>query len=371
MPEIRKRNVFYFFLGTTAELIRIAPVIKELRARKAEYKLIFSGQTHILTEQLAGYLGPVVPDIQFKEKIPKYSVISFAIWMVFAFFQALYTFGREKFIKKNCFICLVIYGDPVTTTIGAIVAKLYGIKIVHLESGDLSGNLLEPFPEEICRNINIRLADILFPPSKWALDNLRYLDKPKINTHYNTLADTFWWFMERKPKIQNTLDNTKYYVLIMHRQEHVVFGKSDARNTLRYVIENTASDISCVLFNHPLTVDIIKSLKINDRNNGKKILVIPPVSYSEFLSIISRAEYIVTDGATNQFEAYLLGKPCLLLRNYTEQIEGLNKNVILSMGKRKIIKEFLRNYRKYRYGETRPNIRPSKIIANYLLKIFN
>jgi UDP-N-acetylglucosamine 2-epimerase (non-hydrolysing) len=367
MPEKNNIKVFYFFLGTTAELIRIAPIIKELRAQKGEYKLIFSGQTKILTEQVADYLGVIKPDIQFKEKIPEYSVVSFVIWMVFTFLQAIYTFGKEKYFVKKGSLYLIVYGDPVTTTIGAIVAKLYGIKIVHLESGDLSGHLLEPFPEEICRNINIRLADILFPPSQWALNNLSIINKPKINTHYNTLADTFWWFMKRMPMIRNELAYTKYYVLIMHRQEHVVFGKREARNTLKYVIENGGKNITCVLFNHPLTVNIIKSLKLEDKNAGKKIIVIPPVSYSEFLSIISNAEYIVTDGATNQFEAYLLGKPCLLLRNYTEQIEGLNKNIILSKGNRRVIIKFIHNYKRYRFRKTKPTISPSKIIVNYLL----
>ncbi len=368
MIKNQNNKIFYFFLGTTAELIRIAPVIKELIKRKAAYKLIFSGQTKIRTEQVVEYLGPIKPDIQFKEKIQKYSIISFAIWMVTTFIQALFTFGKIAFFKKRDSIYLIIYGDPVTTTIGAIVAKFYGITIVHLESGDFSGNLLEPFPEEICRNINVRMADILFPPGRWALNNLKKFKKPKIDTHTNLLADTFWWFFKRMPKIRKELIHKKYYVLIMHRQEHVVFGKKETRNILKYVIDNAGKDLTCVLFNHPLTVAIIKSLHLEDNGADRNIIVIPPVSYREFLRIINDSEFIVTDGATNQFEAYLLGKPCLLLRKYTEQIEGLDKNILLSKGNRQVIKKFVSNYKKYISKKIKPMVKASKIIVNYLLE---
>jgi UDP-N-acetylglucosamine 2-epimerase (non-hydrolysing) len=65
-----------------------------------------------------------------------------------------------------------VHGDTVTSTIGACLAKLLGLVLVHVEAGYFSRNFLEPFPEEICKNINSYLADIMFAPTDWALKNL-------------------------------------------------------------------------------------------------------------------------------------------------------------------------------------------------------
>ncbi len=361
---IKNKRIYYFFIGTTAELIRIAPIIKELKKRKIIFKLIDSGQTNIQYNEVEKYCS-IKPDIRFKEKVRKYGLLYFAIWVVRTFISCFIVFGKEfkGDNKKN--IYFVIYGDPVTTSIGAIVAKFYGVKIVHIESGDLSFNLLEPFPEEICRNINIHLADILFPPSKWAMNNLKNLNKPKINTFYNTLADSFWWFMNRLIKKKHEVYGIKgkYYILIMHRQEHVFFGKNWTRNTLKFVIENSNPKLTCVLFYNPLTMHIINSLGLK---KDTRIKIIPQVSYVNFLDLVNNSEYIATDGATNQYEAYLLGKPCVLLRNHTEQIEGLGKNVILYKSNKRRLKNFLKNYKTISSSPITPRIKASKIIIDSL-----
>ena len=135
-------KIFYFFIGTTAELLRVAPIIKILIKRKINYKLILTGQTKVRVEEVVEFVGPIKPYITFREKVSKYSPFLFLVWTVKTFFEG-YLFLRnefEKINKKNVFF--VICGDPVSTSIGAILAKLNGLTVVHIESGDLSGNLL-------------------------------------------------------------------------------------------------------------------------------------------------------------------------------------------------------------------------------------
>lgn len=360
-------KLFYFFIGTTAELLRIAPIIKLLKARKIRYKLILSGQTKVKVEELYDYLGPVKPPVIFKEKVSKYSPALFFVWAVKTFFEG-YAYLRNEFKNTNKeSVFFVICGDPVSTSIGAILAKLNGLAVVHIESGDLSGNIIEPFPEEICRHINLYLADILFPPSTWAKNNLKSFKKPKINTFYNSVLESFYFFNKTKVR-KNLIPKEKYYVLILHRQEHVLFKKKWSQNTLSLVIKNADPKLLCVIFNHPLTVGLIKSSGINVHDN-KKIKIMPIVSYPEFLNLVKNSEFIATDGASNQFEAYLMGKPCLILRNFTEQIEGLKKNVVLYDNNDDRLTNFLRNYKKYKAKPVITDIKPSKIIVDYLLKL--
>lgn len=355
----------YFFIGTTAELIRIAPIIKGLKKRKIEYKLITSGQVRINFEDLKGYIGDLRADIAFKEKEKKSSAFRFCLWAARTFFAALFKLGKEFRRIDKSKVYFVICGDPVSTSIGAIVAFLYGLRIIHLESGDLSFNLLEPFPEEICRNINLRLADILFPPGNWAYNNLKSFNKIKVNTFYNTSLECFMWAINRSVTITKELKNKKYYILILHRQEHVIFRKNWSKLALSRVLEHADPNLTCVLFNYATTVEIVRSIGIK----SKKILIMPPVSYPEFLSMVKNSEFIATDGATNQYEAYLIGKPCLILRDYTEQIEGLNKNIVLYKSSEEILKKFMSNYASLTNKSITTKIKPSKIIINSLIEL--
>jgi len=46
----------YFFIGTTAELIKIAPIIRELEKRKKSFTIIDSGQNKTRFEDLNGFI---------------------------------------------------------------------------------------------------------------------------------------------------------------------------------------------------------------------------------------------------------------------------------------------------------------------------
>ncbi len=364
-----KNRKIYFFIGTTAELIRIAPIIREFKKRQIKFKIITSGQVEVLFKDLSGFVPITKADIAFRQKVNRSSLFHFAIWAIRTFFVSLIKLRKEfsGLNKDNSYF--IICGDPVTTSIGAIVAYLYGLKIVHIESGDMSSNLLEPFPEEICRNINVRLADILFPPGKWAENNLKSINKTKINTYHNTMVEGFWWFMKNKVKGRKELKGKKYYLLILHRQEHVLFGKNWSKTTLELVIKNANPSLACVLFNHPLTKEIIESLRFSPKIKKKNLVLMPPVSYPEFLKLMRDSEFIATDGATNQLEAYLMGKPCLILRDHTEQVEGLGENVVLYKSNKNALKNFLSNYKRFR---TRPfvhKIKPSAIIVKSLMEL--
>lgn len=359
----------YFFIGTTSEFIKISPVLKELKIRKIPFKIISAGQTKIHFEDLAGYVGKIKADIVLKEKLNKASVVHFLFWAVRTLITApfiLYEEFRGKTMANTYFI---IFGDPVASTIGAIIAKLFNLTLVHIESGDLSFNLLEPFPEELCRNINIRLANMLFAPTAWAMKNLEMLKLKgrRISTTQNTIYEVCRW-AQKAGKLPALAEKyKKCYLLIMHRQEHVIFRRGWSREILELVIRNASPDLDCLIPSHPHTVKIIQSLERRlPYTMRKRIHLIPWVSYIEFIKLVEKAEFVATDGASNQQEAYYLGKPCLSLRDHTEQIEGLNENVVLCKSSASTIKNFLKNYTKYRRKPIIQKERPSKIVVDHL-----
>ncbi len=359
-----KKNI-YIFSGTTAEVIKLAPVIKEFQRRKIEFKMITSGQTRIRFEDLVGYIGKIKIFKSFPEKENKSSLLSFVKWFVNTFYLTMITLRSEfrGLNKENSYF--IVHGDTVSSLIGAVVASIYRLKIVHIESGLRSYNFFEPFPEEICRFIIIHLADILFAPNSWAKENLRNLRGTIINTEHNTVAESVRWALSSKSKI-NPIVRGKYYILTMHRQEHIVFRGEWTKGMIEFVINNSPSNLKCVLVMHHWTKNVLQKLNLS-KNIWKRVKVVERLPYIEFINLINNSQYYAGDGCSNQEEAYYMGKPYLALRNLTERIEGLDRNVLIGYDNRETIKSFLNNYEKYNYGAIYPKTSPSKIIVNYLV----
>src|SRR3990167_5940478 len=167
----------------------MAPVIRELKKRKVAFKLITSGQTEILFNEFTDYLRAISPDISFDYKRRKSSALRFALWAIKTFFVVAFSLRQEFGHQNKREIYVLVHGDTVSSLLGALIARLYGLKIVHIESGLRSYNFLEPFPEELSRYIISRLADINFCPNAWCVDNLKEARGVKINTFQNTLID--------------------------------------------------------------------------------------------------------------------------------------------------------------------------------------
>ena len=360
------KKKIYFFSGTTAEVIKLAPVIREFNKRNIGFKFITSGQTRIRFEDLVGYIGKIDIFKSFPEKENKSSILNFILWFIKTFISAIFTLRVEfkGLNKTNSYF--IIHGDTVSSLIGAITARVYGLKIVHVESGLRSFNFFEPFPEEICRFIIIHLADILFAPNSWAKSNLKNLRGGVVNTGENTIVQSVLWALSSKVPAKKLLNRKKYYILTMHRQEHVLFRSKLTRETLEYIIKNAPKNLTCVLVMHHWTNKFLHSLNIS-KTQRSKLVVVERLPYLDFMKLMKGSEYYAGDGCSNQEEAYSMGTPYLALRNLTERIEGLNDNVVISHDKKEIIKFFLKNYENYRKIRIVLKKVPSKIIVDYLM----
>ncbi len=357
---------FYFFIGTTTELIKIAPVMSQFEKIGQKYKVITSGQTAVKFDELSFLIKKGKPDIVLGEKRNKSSIFIFLIWSVLTMLKTPQLKEEFKNLdKKNTYF--IVHGDPVSSLIGAIIAKVYGLKLVHIESGLRSFNFLEPFPEEICRYIISRLADIHFCPNEWSKKNLYNVSGAKVNTIQNTMYETYL-SVPRKINGNSELNirGKKYFVLIMHRQEHVIFGKEKSKELVEFLLRNVSKNLKCIFITHATTQIFLKSTGLKFKEKG--IVFSPRLSYIDFINLIEKSEFLITDGGSNQEEAYYMGLPCLLLRNYTERIEGLGENVVLSKENTRVIKAFMKNYKKYRRHKVDIDMKPSKIVVDYLLK---
>lgn len=366
----------YFFIGTTAEFIKLAPVIKELNNRKIAFNVITSGQNVVRFDELEYFVGKVTPSYQFRQRpigIHVPVMVGFVIWTLKALGNYFLYFRHELRGRSKEDTYFIVHGDTVSSLLGGLIARFFGITLVHIESGLRSFNFLEPFPEEICRYLVSQLADIHFCPNSWSVTNLKSVGGKKINTTQNTLIESFWTSALRKsahPFVKKTLKmKSKYFVLVAHRQEHVLFGRSGTGNLLEYIFKNTKPSMKCVLVMHDISAPFIQEFR--DRMGSiftTRVIPMKLLPYTDFMHILSGAEFIVTDGGSNQEESYYMGKPCLLIRKNTERIEGLGANVELSRLDLHVVKYFLTHYIKYRRPKVQMSDSPSNIIVNYLIK---
>lgn len=366
----------YLFIGTTAELIKVAPVIKRLKDKKIDLRIVTSGQNKVNFQLLEPLIGKQTAYNSFKVKrlkIPLGIYLEFVVWIIKAFTNYLLFFRHEfKGVnKKN--ILFIVHGDTISALLGAVIAKIHGLKLVHIESGYRSFNFFEPFPEELCRYIVSKFSDILFCPNDWCLKNVKNNKGIKISTGQNTVYESCIGALKLKTNYRylNTISKDKFFLLILHRQEHMMFKKELAKKYIRILLSFANPNMKCLFVLHPLTENFLKSENMLEQiKKNQNIITVPRVPYLEFMKILSRCEFIATDGGSNQQEAYYLGKPCLLLRKYTEQIEGLDSNTTLAKDDMEIVSNFLINYKSKVSKKITLNTPPSKIVVDKILENF-
>src|SRR5688572_21167367 len=132
MKNMNKRfsKKIYFFVGTTTELIKLAPIIRELEKRKIGFKVITSGQTKVKFEELSEIIKKKNADIALGEKFNRSSVSTFIAWFFLTFIRAFSLKKEFRGLNKNNAF-LIVHGDPVSSLIGAIIAKVFGLTLVH------------------------------------------------------------------------------------------------------------------------------------------------------------------------------------------------------------------------------------------------
>lgn len=369
-----KSRKLYFFVGTTAELIKLSPVIKRLKSENREFKIVASNQNTLQFDQLKPIFGRLSADYTFI--MTRFANIR-DIYLRFAWWVAkslgnYYLYFRSEFRNfKKGEVVLVVHGDTVTALLGAVIAKLCGVELVHIESGLRSHSFLEPFPEEINRFVISWLANIHFCPNKWARDNLKGRGGLKVNTFHNTIGESTLLALEKsKMRRLKGLGKSKYFILVMHRQEHTLFNKRDTEKVIQLIAAHASKRLKCVFIMHHLTYDYLKKNKrlLASIKRNPNIILLSRLDYLSFVGLLKSSEFIATDGGSNQEEAYYLGKPCLILRNRSERIEGLGKSAVISRNDKDIIDDFIFNYKRFAVKPVKMKKSPSRIIVKYLVK---
>jgi UDP-N-acetylglucosamine 2-epimerase (non-hydrolysing) len=208
---------------------------------------------------------------------------------------------------------VLVYGDVNSTVAAALVCAKLGIKVGHVEAGLRSFD--RTMPEEINRMLTDQLADLLFTPSEDGDTNLRREGIPaeKIYRVGNVMIDSLIRLLPAAERCNGNGLPGRFALVTLHRPANVDDG-GVLRNILEALLEIN-KDLHVVFPVHPRTRQRIADFGIDAR----KLHLLDPMPYIEFLALQRRATVVITDSGGIQEETTYLGVPCLTLRNNTER----------------------------------------------------
>lgn len=360
--------MIHFVIGTRAQLFKMAPIMLQCDKLGLKWRWVYTAQHRDTIKETLDTFGLPEPDYTVVHWDTEAKTMG-KIWKWFL--KMLIALPRSKKILAgytgNKHIVLT-HGDTLTAWLAALMGRLTGTKVMHVESGLRSFNIMKPFPEEINRLITFRLSNYYACPGDWAVDNLKKYKGEKINTGENTQIDTITFGLNNADKSSYKIPNTKYVVASIHRYENIF--KEERFKEIVDRLEQVAEKFPIYMVQHPATKEQLDKLPdIKKRiTSNKNIHLLPRLEYLPFVKLIKSSEFVITDGGGNQEELYHMGKPTLLFRDETERQEGLGTTAVISKLNPEVINNFVKNYKKYQRPPTKriESKSPSVIIAKWL-----
>lgn len=314
--------------GTRPEVIKMAPVIRELRARSTQFSctVVSTGQHRDMCHPYEELFG-IRPDIDLSIMVAG-QTIDHIVGRILETFPPVLAAQRPD--------AVLVQGDTSSAFAAALAAFHAKITVGHVEAGLRTGNRLNPFPEEMNRRLIGALADLHFAPTSTSSENLlrEGIDPARILVTGNTVIDALKYLLGSTPAprdaVLDGIDPSRRIIAVTtHRRES--FGEP-LLNTLRALkaIAARFPDVEMVLpvhYNPNVRQHVFREL-----GGMERIRLVDPMPYERFIRLVNRATLVLTDSGGVQEEAPALGKPVLVLRETTERPEGVAAGVAKLVG---------------------------------------
>ena len=239
--------------------------------------------------------------------------------------------GLEPVLAELEPAMVLVYGDTNSTLAGALAARQAGIATGHVEAGMRSFD--RAMPEELNRVLTDHASDLLLCSTETAVANLeREGAAGEVHLVGDVMADVSLAFRdiaEERSEILGELgvEPGSYLVVTAHRA-----GNVDDRDRLEQLAELLAALPGPVIFPvHPRTRARLEAAGLTGGLGGVRL--VQPLGYLDFMKLARHARAILTDSGGVQKEAYLLGVPCVTLRDTTEWVETVEAgwNVLVDL----------------------------------------
>jgi UDP-N-acetylglucosamine 2-epimerase (non-hydrolysing) len=299
--------------GTRPEAVKLAPVVHALRAEGTlETRVVVTAQHREMLDQTVAAFG-IEPDVDLDLMRSGQSLPELTGRILSALSE---TFERERPD------IVLVQGDTTTVLAGALAAFYARIPVGHVEAGLRSGNLYDPFPEEVNRQIATVLATLHFAPTERARLNLLAAGVPAERIHLtgNTVIDALEYVAARLPPIE-AIDGRRTILMTAHRREN--WGEPIRRicQGVREVLE-ARPDVGVVFPMHrnPIVREPVEA----ELSGHPRVELTEPADYAAMIDLERRCYLALTDSGGLQEELPTFGKPVLVLRETTERPEAVD-----------------------------------------------
>jgi UDP-N-acetylglucosamine 2-epimerase (non-hydrolysing) len=317
-----------FIAGTRPEAIKLCPTIRYCRAHPAfEAKLCVTAQhRHLLDQVLTAF--DVRPDHDLDLMLPNQTLFQSTSRILSALAPVLEAERPDM---------VIVQGDTTTTFCGALAAFYTRAPVGHVEAGLRTGDLYEPFPEELNRVLTSRIARLHFAPTRRAAENLirEGAAAESVSVTGNTGIDAVLHICREleagrlRGADREEIDPERKLILVTaHRRESFGAGFERICRALRRLARRDDIQIVYPVHPNPNVQAPVRRL-LSDLDN---VLLIEPVEYVAFVDLMRRAHILLTDSGGIQEEGPSLGKPILVLRDKTERPEAVEAGGVKLVG---------------------------------------
>ncbi|MCX4161554.1 MULTISPECIES: non-hydrolyzing UDP-N-acetylglucosamine 2-epimerase [Paraburkholderia] len=330
--DIGRKKILVTF-GTRPEAIKMAPVVRRLRAMEhVDCEVCVTAQHRQMLDQVLD-LFAIAPDYDLDVMRPGQTLAGLSAHMLGKLGPVLEA-SRPDLV--------LVHGDTTTTFVTSLAAYYQRIPVGHVEAGLRTGNLYSPWPEEANRKLTAALAAHHFAPTETSRGNLlrEGIAPGRIVVTGNTVIDALLTVQARLDRERDLaqrlrsaftfLDETKKMILVTgHRREN--FGQG---------FEGICAALRRIAASHP-QVQIVYPVHLNPQvrepvnrllGNVRNVVLIEPQEYLQFVFLMTRAWLILTDSGGIQEEAPSLGKPVLVMRDTTERPEAVAAGTVRLVG---------------------------------------
>jgi UDP-N-acetylglucosamine 2-epimerase len=317
-------------IGARPQFVKAAPVIKAIRESNFDSILIHTGQhyDYEMSRVIFEQLNIPKPDINLDVGSGTHG------WQTGEILIRI-----EKVLLEQKVDWVLVYGDTNTTLAAALAASKLRVPLAHVEAGLRSFN--KEMPEEHNRILTDHCSDVLFCPTKAAVDNLfREGIIKDVHRVGDTMYDAVLQYQdvaERKSTILKSLGLKpgQYLLATVHRPCNA--DREDRLEPIFQALETIARrGIPIVVPMHPRTKRTMEHMDLIPH----AIQCLNPVSYMDMLVLEKNAKGIITDSGGVQKEAYWFRVPCITLRKETEWMEtvSLGWNVLVGANSYSIVR---------------------------------
>lgn len=256
----------------------------------------------------------------------------------------------NKYFVQNRPDAILVQGDTTTVLATAMASFYEHIPIGHVEAGLRTCNLASPFPEEMNRRLTDPISRWCFAPTQHSYDNLIKEGIPKKNCFItgNTVIDSLFWIRDKLLAERITHDGiakkncipkffsdkylngvSKWILVTGHRRENFGLGFENICIAIKKITDKYR-DVG-ILYPVHLNPNVQSPVK-RILSNHERIALIPPVNYENFVWLMNKCHFILSDSGGVQEEAPSLGKPVLVMRDTTERPEGIDSGTCKLVG---------------------------------------